>query len=217
MQKVKKTPLFIDLDGSILDVSERSYQVYRDILKKKNKKYLSKKDYLRMKREKMSLERILKRTKAENISSQFKKEWEKEIEKPYYLSLDRLSLRTEKALYWLKKYHRLVLITFRRHPRRLFDQLKGKKIWDFFDKILTIPAGSYRPRWQLKYRYIKKYRNYDKESIIVGDGEADILAGKKLKIRTVVIAGGMTSRKILRKHKADFIIKDLLELRKCIF
>src|SRR3989344_5031223 len=200
--------LFIDLDGPILDVSERIYRVYRDILKKKNKKYLSKKDYIRMKREKAPIEKILKKTSTEDISFQFKKAWEKEVEKPYYLSLDKLSWKIKKALSWLKKNYNLILITHRRYPGRLFKQLKENSIWDFFEEILIIPAGSYRPKWQLKYKYIKRYRDYDKKSIIIGDGETDILAGKKLKIKTVVIAGGMTSRKILKEHKPDFIIKD---------
>jgi len=62
--------LFIDLDGTILDVSKRIYYVYRDILKKKNEKYLSQKDYLRLKRGKIPIEKILGKTKAENTSFQ---------------------------------------------------------------------------------------------------------------------------------------------------
>lgn len=208
--------IFIDLDGTILDVSERIYRVYRDILKKKNKKYISKKDYLRMKREKAPIEKILKKTSTEDISSQFKKEWKKEIEKPYYLSLDRLSLRTKKVLYWLKKYHKLVLITFRCHPRRLFDQLKERKIWDFFDKILIIPAGSYHSKWKLKYKFIKKYGNYDKKSIIIGDTETDIFAGKKLGIKTVAVINGMRSKKFLQKYKPDILIENFSKFKNAI-
>lgn len=207
---------FIDLDGPILDVSDRTYRVYRDILKKKNKKYLSKRNYLRMKRGKMPIEKILKKTRAEDIFLQFKKELGNEIEKPYYLLLDTLPGETKKTLAWLKKHHRLVLITLRNHPRRLFKQLKRKTIWDFFDEILVIPTGSYYPKWKLKYKFIKKYGNYDKKSIIVGDTETDILVGKKLKIRTVVITEGMTNKNLLQKCKPDFIIKDLSELKKCI-
>ena len=161
--------LFIDLDGTILDVSKRIYYVYRDILKKKNEKYLSQKDYLRLKRGKIPIEKILGKTKAENTSFQFKRCWRKEIEKPHYLSLDRLHRKTKKILALFKKDHRIVMITLRNHPRNLIKQLKKQSIYTLFDEILLIPKESFVPKWKIKYKLIKKYGNYNKKSIIIGD------------------------------------------------
>jgi len=95
---MKRKTIFLDLDGVILDVSERIYRVYKNILKKYNKKFLSKDKYLKLKREKTSIEEILEKTKAEDIAIKFKREWDKEIEKPDYLALDKVSYLNKKTL-----------------------------------------------------------------------------------------------------------------------
>lgn len=217
MPKVKKPVIFIDLDGTILDVSERIYQVYKDILRKKERKYLSKDIYLKLKKDNLPIKGILERTKAEDIFSYFRKEWKKEIEKTCYLSLDKLSETEKKILLQLKKEHRLVLVTLRNYPKRLIKQLKEKKINNLFDIILTKPSENSGSRRKFKYDLIKKYGVYDKNSIIIGDTETDILTGKKLGIKTVAITKGMRNRNFLKKYKPDFLIKKLSEIKKCNF
>ena len=212
-----KKVIFFDLDGTILDVSERIYRVYKDIMKKYNKKFLSKDKYLKLKRRKMPVEEILKKTKAEDIFLKFKKEWEREIEKPHYLELDKISDFEKKILLNLKSNYKLVLVMLRNHPKRLVSQLREKKIDRIFDKILVKSARDYQSKWKLKYNLIKKYGDYDKGSIVVGDTETDILAGKKLKIKTVAVIEGMRNREILGKCKSDFLIKNITELNQCNF
>ena len=90
---MKKEVIFIDLDGTISDVSERIYRLYREILKENNKKFVSKKDYLRLKRQKEGIKEILIKTKAEDILKKFKKEWKKNIESQNFLKFDLNSTR----------------------------------------------------------------------------------------------------------------------------
>lgn len=209
---MKKT-IFIDLDGTILDVSERIYQVYKDILRGHNKQYLSKKSYLKLKREKVPIEKILKSTGAENILLRFKKDWGEEIESLHYLGLDKVSRPKKKTLLDLKNNYRLILVTLRNHPRRVFGQLKSKKIDKIFDKVLISPGISQNPKWKLKYNLIKKYGNYNKDSIIIGDTETDVLTGKKLGIRTVAVVKGMRDRKFLERYKPDILIEDISKIK----
>ena len=202
MPRTKKAKIFIDLDGTILDVSERVYRVYKDILKKQNKKYLSKNKYFKLKREKTPLKEILAKTKAESILSKFEKEWERRIEDPNYLNLDKITFAKKKTLLTLKNHYKLVLITLRSHPKRLFNQLKKKKIDKIFDNVLALSEKA----------QIKKYGKLNKDSIIIGDTETDILAGKHLGIKTVAIISGMRSRNFLKRYKPDVLIKDFSQI-----
>ncbi len=211
-----KKVIFIDLDGVILDVFERNYQVYKNILQKYNKKFLLKENYLRFKKEEISIKEILKKTKTEDIFPKFKKEWGEKIEKPYYLELDKISYLIKKTLLNLKNQYKLVLVTLRNHPRRLFNQLKKKRISKIFDEILTIPGRNHHQKWKLKYKLIKKYGNYNGGSVIIGDTETDILAGKHLGIQTVAVTNGMRSKKFLKKYKPDVLIDNFSEIKNII-
>jgi len=216
---MNKKTIFLDLDGVILDVSERIYRVYKNILKKHNKKFLSKDKYLKLKREKKPVKEILEKTQAEDISIKFKREWDKEIERLYYLDLDKVSYLDRKVLLSLKNNWNLILVTLRKHPKRLFVQLKNKKINKIFDKVLVPSKESQKPKWKIKSGLIRKYGNLDRtSSIIIGDTETDILAGKNLGIKTIAVFGngGMRSKAFLKKYKPDILIKDLTKLKDAI-
>ncbi len=212
-----KKVIFIDLDGTVLNVSERIYQVYREILRGYDKKFLPKKEYLKLKREKRPIGEILKKTEAKDILLKFEKEWKEKIEDHYFLNFDMISLSTKKTLLYLKNNYKLVLVTLRNHPKRLTIQLRDKKIDKIFDKILVRSVRDYGPKWKVKYNLIKKYGNYDKNSIIIGDTKTDILAGKKLGIKTVALTGGMRNREILKKCRPDILIKNITNLKQCNF
>ena len=114
-----------------------------------------------------------------------------------------------------KNHYNLVLITLRNHPRKLFYQLEKKGIRRIFDKILVVSGMSCDVKWKLKYNLIKKY-GYDKNSVIIGDTETDILAGKKLKIKTIAVLSGMRNEKLLKKTKPDLIVKDITKIKKLL-
>lgn len=210
-----KKIIFIDLDGTVLDVSERIYRLYCDILKKYKKRILSKRKYLNLKRQRKPVKEILAKTKAIDIFLKFQKEWEKKIENYNYLKLDKISSLNRKKILSLKNQYKLVLVTLRNHPRRLFRQLKEMNIDKIFDKVLVIrerdPVNK-RDKWKLKVRAIKKYKNFNKNSVIIGDTETDILAGKRLGIKTVAVANGMRDKKFLKKYKPNILIKNFSEI-----
>lgn len=209
-----KKNVFIDLDGTIFDVSERIYQVYKDILQKNHKKFLSKREYIKLKRKKIPIKEILKKTDAKDIYLKFRKGWEEKIEAPYYLDFDRVSFLTKKVLLYLKNYYKLILITLRSHPRRAFNQLRRKKIDRIFDRVLVTSTSSKYQRWKAKCKILKKYEKLDKDfSVIIGDTETDILVGKYFGIKTIAIVNGMRNREFLEKYKPDFLIRDISEVK----
>jgi len=208
---MSKDTIFFDLDGTILDVSERVYQVYKIILKKYDKKFLSKKEYINLKKNKEPIVDILKKTGADDILSRFNKEWAENIEKQDFLSLDKLSSLTKKFLLELSNNHELVLVTLRDSAKNLKTELQEKKIENIFDKILVKSGKGIQEKWKIKYRLIKEYGNY-KGSIFVGDTETDILAGKELGLKTIAVTSGMRSRQFLEKHKPDLLVRDIFEI-----
>jgi phosphoglycolate phosphatase len=212
----KKRVIFFDLDGTILDVSERNYQVYKNILKKYNRKFLSKKVYLELKRNRTPIQEILKKTNADDIIKQFKKEWDDLIEKEEYLKLDKISQNRKFFLLKLKKKYSLILVTLRHNQDALYYQLREKKLINIFHKILVISGKKAKNKWKVKLKLIKSFGKYDGNSIMVGDTESDILTGKKLGIKTVAIWSGMRNKKILKKFKPDYLFKDITKMKKIL-
>lgn len=200
-----KSIIFLDLDGTILDASGRSYLAYKDILKKNGKDFLSQKKYLKMKRENAPIKEILKKTKSESLLPVYEYEFGKKIESSGYLSSDRLFAGAKKTLIYLKKDHRLFLVTARKKRNSLIKQLKRLGIYDFFSKVFS--TGS-------KFETIMK--NKKQNSVLVADSEKDLLAGKINGIKTIAATSGMRSKKFLRKYRPDFFISDITQLKKIL-
>ena len=82
--------IFFDLDGPILDVSDKYYSVYRDILLENGEKPLPKREYWDFKRTKFSVENILLKTNSDSLVNIFKDLWLSKIETTKYQQLDQL-------------------------------------------------------------------------------------------------------------------------------
>lgn len=204
--------VYIDLDGTILDVSERIYRVYCDILKKYKKKNLNKEIFLRMKRDKKSMKDILKKTGAGDIVSQYDREWLKNIERPQYLRLDRLPQSKRTVLANLKRKNSLILVTSRRNKKTLYNQLRREKIYDMFEKIMVVPN-----ELSAKTKFLEKQIKGKKNNcFLVGDTESYILVGKKLGIKTIAVSDGVRSKNFLKRFSPEFLINNIKSLPKII-
>lgn len=209
---MNKSTIFFDLDGTILDVSERIYNVYKKILEKYDKKFLSKKEYIKLKQEKKPVLEILKRTNAEGIIKQFGGEWIKNIEKEEFLALDKLQSLARKFLIKVSKKYKLVLVTLRHNSDNLKKELEDKKISNIFDKVLAKSGNGVKEKWKIKYNLIRKEK-YLSGSVIVGDTETEIMAGKKLGLKTIAVMNGMRSGNYLKKYEPDCLVKKLWEIK----
>lgn len=204
--------IYIDLDGTILDISERYYKIYYDIVVSFSGKPLSKERYWELKRKKVSEEEILKLSDISDIYTCIKKRLER-IESVEYLKHDTLLPGSLDTLITLKnKSNRLILVTLRKSMENLYKQLTCLGILHLFDKILV--TNTNKDQWLIKSKLIVKGdEHFDKtNSVIVGDTEVDILAGKVLGIKTVSVLTGIRSRDILLANKPDYIINSIKEL-----
>ncbi len=203
--------IYLDFDGPILDFSERSYQAYKDALDLNlGERPLNRKMYLRRKRNKTTLKTIYRQSRGKLDYKNFETRYLKNIEDKRYLKFDRLN---KNIINFLKNNscNRLILVTLRKNRKNLMDELRRFKIKKYFDKILNKKAGA--NSHVIKADLIHKDGLFNKHnSIIIGDTEADILAGKILGIRTAAVLNGIRSLPFLRKLKPDRIVKDIARL-----
>src|SRR5437764_1459429 len=170
----------IDLDGPILDVSERYYRVYSDTLNLIGIAPLNKESYWHLKRSKISEPEILARsaTSDSDLINEYLDARAKRIESAEYLLFDHLWPGTRDTLRVLRSRSALVLVTMRQSKELLDRQLDGLKVLDAFDCILAAGAPAADDRGQQKAQMVRDcYRDEDFAGWFVGDSEADIQSG----------------------------------------
>ncbi len=203
--------IYLDLDGTLIDISERYFQAYSDSVISFGIKPLSKNKYWQLKKEKYSLKDIVELNCGEDLVLSIMKNLEYCIEQTEYLKLDKLIPGAIETLNILKQNHRLVLVTLRKHKTNLDKQLKALRIEFYFDKILDgVDAGV--PH-RIKADLIKGDSVFHgKNSLIVGDTEVDIMAGKILDIQTAAVLTGIRTEKLLSEEKPNYILQNISNL-----
>lgn len=208
-----KTIFFFDLDGPILDVSEKYYKVYSDILSQNGFKVLSKSEYWDAKREKISDIEILQKSIAVPFLDRYKYERKLLIESDPYLICDNLQDGAVNVLERLSKDKELVLVTLRTSPEQLHKQLEHLNLKKYFSTVLS-SAEETNPRWEIKYRLMKSFLDKQKshDGILIGDTETDILAGNNLGFKTVAVLNGIRSYRFLKEAAPTYIIDSIKEI-----
>ena len=147
---------FWDLDGPILNVKEKYYCVYRNLITDAGYEALDKQEYWDAKRSKVSEIEILSRTGAADFFEIYHKARLSLIENPDYLSLDTLQEGAREVLAYFSTRFQLVLVTLRSSSRHLNKGLKKLGIKKYFVDILT-SGDKYYPRWRIKHQLVKEY------------------------------------------------------------
>lgn len=202
---------YFDLDGTILNVRRRLYSIYIDIVNELGGEALSKEVYWQAKRGQLPEELIANKSNIENVQKYIRLRKER-IELPEYLEYDKIIPQALESLTELKKNNRIALATLRKSKENLFKQLQRLKIEHLFDRVLI--GGNGEEQWRLKAKIISSDNYFEpQDSVIVGDTEADILAGKFLNIGTIAVLSGIRSKNTLVLSQPDYIIKDISQLR----
>jgi len=213
---VKTAKIFIDLDGPILNVFCRYYKAYRDALKMLGFTPVSKELYWSLKRAKTPDIDILRLSFAEKHAEKYIKIRNSLIEKKKFLEYDNVWPELKEVYSVLFVKIPAVLVTLRTHAKRTHWQLKHLGIHSWFQHIYTRPDYLVsQDRWELKTEIIKKsgiLKNLNiNDCFFVGDTETDILAGKRLGMKTLAIAFGIRDRNILLKTKPDILFEKKAE------
>lgn len=213
-EKFKKRILITDLDGPILNVSERHYRVYNKCIKELGGIALDKNTYWNLKRLKIPDCDILSMTS--DFCNDFKVKHNLIIEEKEMLKLDSVWEDIWDTYQSLCNRIPIVLVTLRTYSERTFWQLKSLNIYSWFCSILSHPASNINEGWKTKVELITKsalLKNIDiKDCVFVGDTETDILAGKYMGMKTIGVSFGIRTKELLSAFKPDLIFDKPIEL-----
>jgi phosphoglycolate phosphatase-like HAD superfamily hydrolase len=202
---------FFDLDGPILDVSERYYRLYADILRKCGQNYLIKPNYWNLKRQKISEKKILEYTGASFFFDFYARERKKLIESNDYLCYDQLQPSVGSTLDALSNSHELVLVTLRSSSDQLNKQLEFLDIKKYFSFIFS-SAKNGKDGWDVKLEIIKNFMSchpVQEIPFIAGDTEADIVCGNKLNFKTIAVLNGIRTKECLEEYNPTFFVESV--------
>jgi phosphoglycolate phosphatase len=201
--------IFFDLDGTLVDGQDRLYQLFVD-LTKNNK--ISFNEYWRLKRSMFDHEWILTKIfdYSEKEWSIFCKRWLELIETDAYLKYNRLFDYTIPTLENLKK-HNLYIITARQYKEKTLEEIERMNIRKYFCDILIT-----KEKLRKDELIIEKGIHTYPEDFFIGDTGIDILAGKKLNMRTIAVLSGFRGYESLVKYQPDRILTNISELNKII-
>jgi phosphoglycolate phosphatase-like HAD superfamily hydrolase len=197
--------IFLDFDGTLLDIAPNYHRLYCHLIEKGGGIPLVFDDYWNLKRHHMPLPELLKRSAYRKTDRTFQEQWVDLLETRTWIRGAKLKIGVEKTLRrWHTSIPSLVLITARFYPRNLHWQLRDVGLRSFFREIIVCQS------WALDAKYLELRSHNVEKSCIIGDGEADMEAGRRLGIPRIAITTGIRDRSFL---SADFYVDSIASLR----
>jgi UDP-glucose 4-epimerase len=194
--------IYFDLDGTLIDSRRRLYQLYVDLTGSN----LSFDHYWDYKRSQHSNEWLLEH--IENFSLEkieaFRSDWMNKIELREYLDFDEPYPQTKDMLNRLSTSANLVIITGRQSLENLTWQLEKFELANVFKKVLN--TANKISKEEMMQQYTNAFQPND---FIVGDTGIEIIAGKKLGIKTAVVLSGFRNKESLENYQPDFIFPSI--------
>ena len=186
--------IFFDLDGTLVDSSERMYFLFCDLIPECT---FTKEEYWSYKRDKITHQDIIKKFFPKYNFGEFNIKWLSLIEKKKYLKFDKLYDFTIDLLESLKQNR--YLITARQSKENLLEELESLKIIKYFNEIYVT---------ENKFTKEDLFRNMklDRNCILVTDTGKDIMMAKKVNLKTIGVTWGFMSKNKLIEYKPDFLI-----------
>lgn len=204
------TVIYLDLDGTLIDVREKYCRLHEDIARAMGRQPLPSAIFWTLKRRATPLPALLGDWEAEARES-YSRRWLAAIEAPTYLQFDGLIPGTRKVLSRLSRRHRLVLATLRRDGRALREQLQRLGIEGYFAG--AVAAGDHPSAGSAKAQLLRlKGETNGRRAIVVGDSEADVEAARELGAPVVCVLTGIRDRPFLEALRPDHIIESVGQL-----
>lgn len=227
-----KQVVFCDFDGPIVDVSERYYQTYRKGLLAIGELYrqqsgqilylqpLSKDQFWQMKQNRTAdLEIAACSGISTDLFAPFMQQVAKIVNHPSLLSWDCMQPTAQAALDHFRRCNmRLVLVTLR-HPRQVQSFLQAQGLEDLVDEVHGVfdikaaHANRVEQKCELLASAIAQQQtqgHLTQGSWMVGDTEADILAGQSMGLSTAALSCGVRSTQYLQRFAPSGIYDCLM-------
>lgn len=181
--------VIVDLDGTLLDTRRRHHAVYSEAVGALGQAPLPLRDLWRAKRRGVGWDLLLGDPRQLGA---FFEVWKRRIEAPDMLALDQLHPGAARALRRLRDHGlQAVLLTARRDPAALEDQLRDLGVRDSLSEVVAVGSGSKAPppgppilRW-------------------IGDTEADIEGARAAGVPVTAVTNGIRTPGLLAKAHPD--------------
>lgn len=206
--------LLFDLDGPILDVSEKYYHLYCDIVREYGGEAIPKSDYWDCKRRRIPETVMLQRAGLTGEETDFQVLRKRRIETGPYLAYDRVWPEIETMLAALARSHALFLVTLRHDRASLMEELDKLKLRPFFQEVLSASSDSMaHEHSDTKIRLVRDaFPETSFSGWFIGDTATDILTGKKLGMNTVAVSFGIRVPDELEALAPDLLVNTPGEL-----
>ena len=196
--------ILCDLDGTLLDDSERHYRCYCDIIKRYGGECVSKERYWYLKRNKIKRTVLLEESKFKGEYEQYADDWMEQIESEQYLRFEILKDQVIECLELIKQLsEHLYLVTMRQQRESLIHQLEQLQIVDYFEKICSVSPLQETTKGEI----VGKLEGGD--ILVIGDSEADQELARGKKAQFIGMTDGLRDKKYL---KADYYCNNLCDL-----
>jgi phosphoglycolate phosphatase-like HAD superfamily hydrolase len=178
---------FFDLDGTLIDISRRWYELHRSVARKHNLPLLEREPYLSMKRDGVD-ERKLYLALAGEIDlaalDAYLVDRVADIEEEQYLAYDTLFPGIPQVLDAWKHKYQLILLTKRKNAATAERQVNALGIREYFDDLLI---GD-------KKRHLAAFDPSTlREAPFISDAYEDITLGKALHMCPIAVTYGCRS------------------------
>lgn len=202
--------ILFDLDGPILDVSEKYYRVYADWVRAQGGEPVAKERYWQGKRQRLPDRELLAATGLAAGCEAYWAQRREVIETPPYLAFDRLWEGVEERLRRIAAVTPVVLVTLRRSPAALAGQLEQLGVAGLFARVLV---GSGRDgaadRAAIKVGLVRgEFGEGLGARWFIGDTETDIVAGRRLGLATAAVTFGIRDRARLEPFRPTLILEE---------
>ena len=177
--------VFCDLDGTLLEDKQRHYECYKAIVKKYGGICIPPDEYWNGKRDKVKRTVLLEKSGFQGTYDDYLSAWLALIETPEFLKYETLKPDTLSFLEWLRdNSEHIVLTTQRRKRNNLLSQLEKLGISGFFEEVAS---GDH------KTDILEG--EYNKDSLVIGDTEADEETAKRLGCTFIAVTDGLREEK----------------------
>jgi len=161
--------IFFDLDGTIIDIYERFYNVFNNYSINRFLTEVNKKKYMKLKSNGLSDLQIALEFNLNYDQKEYHEYKARSLEIKKYLKLDKLIFDFDKyARILASKKYKIKLITLRRNFKNLNWQLNELKIINLFDEIIALIPNKINNPKRVFFEKINV-----KDSILIGDSIKD--------------------------------------------
>ena len=205
MIQVPDRNIFFDLDGTLIDVKVRLYNLFIELAPQNQ---FSLDEYWEIKRNRIDQAGLL--TKyfgySESQIVEFKKLWLSKIEDRERLMLDVPFPKTGPLLRKLSKKNCLYIVTNRQNKDLAIEQVNS------YGWVVCIKEILVTMQKTSKLFLINENVKTTKDDVFIGDTGEDILTGKKLGAKTIAVASGFLNKNVLADYNPDLIVNNVEEL-----